>query len=192
MNGESVVGSAPRHFPRQEGLTCGEANLKAILAGFNIPYRPPESLRLRIRLFGYSFVRDISDLLARHGISAPVRHANNLTEQGKLVIIKDHIDSDEPVILAVGNSYLQRGIYTPMARYFIGHFITIYGYSDEKKVFYIYDPYLKGTYPGEIPVGNDTRTYDELLRDWQGPVYYKLVGMNHVYLPAGNADTDAT
>lgn len=192
INGDIVVEHAPKEFPRQEGLTCGEANFKAILAAFNIPFKPQESLRLRIRFFGYSFVQDISDLLDIHGVSAPVRHANHLTDQEKLAVIKRHIDNDQPVILAIGNGFLQRGVYTPIARYFIGHFITVYGYSDEERVFYIYDPYLEGSFPGEIPVGNDARTFDELIRDWHGPLYYKLVGMDHVYIAAGNSGKSAS
>jgi hypothetical protein len=185
LKGNIIVRHAPEHYPRQEGLTCGEANLKGILAGFHIPYKPPESLRLRIRLFGYSFIKDISELLEIHGLSAPVRHANHLADQEKLKVIKRHLDNDQPALLAIGNGYLRRGVYTPLARYFIGHFITIYGYSDNDRVFYVYDPYLEGSFPGEIPVGNDTRTFNELLRDWQGPLYYKLIGMDHVYIPAG-------
>jgi hypothetical protein len=183
-----IVRNAPIHYPHQEGLTCGETNIKGILSGFRVPYRPSKSLRLRIKLFGYSFVQDISELLELHSLSAPVRYANHLTDQEKLATIKHHINCGEPVLLAIGNGYLHRGVYTPIARYFIGHFITIYGYSDEKKIFYIYDSYLEDTFPGEIPVGNETRTFNELLRDWQGPLYYKLVGMDHVYIPVSNND----
>ena len=186
MNKNIIVRHTPEHYPRQEGLTCGETNLRIILASFNIPYTPPESLRLRIRLLGYSFIQDISEILEIHGLSAPVRHANHLKDQDKLGTIKHHIDNDQPVLLAIGNGYLHRGVYTPIARYFIGHFVTIYGYSDEEEIFYIYDPYLEGSFPDEIPAGNETRTFNELLRDWQGPLYYKLVGMDHVYIPVGN------
>jgi hypothetical protein len=188
LNGEIILKNAPIHYPHQEGLTCGETNIRGILSGFNIPYSPAKSPRLRIRLFGYSFIQDISELLEIHGLSAPIHHANRLTDQRKLEVIQDHIYNGEPVLLAIGNGYLQRGEYTPLARYFIGHFITIYGYSDREKVFYIYDPYLKDPYPGEIPVGNETRTYQELLRDWQGPFYYKLIGMDHVFIPAALND----
>lgn len=179
-----IVQQAPERYPRQEGLSCGETNIKGILAGFKIPYQPPNSLRLRIRIFGYSFIQDIADLLESHGVSAPVLHANHQTDQEKLGIIKSHIDNDQPVLAAIGNGYLRRGVYSPIARYFIGHFITIYGYSDDGGLFYLYDPYLEGSYQGEIPVGNDTRTFSEFLRDWHGPLYYKLIGMDHVYIPA--------
>jgi hypothetical protein len=185
LNGNMIVRNAPDHYPRQEGFTCGETNIKGILDGYKVPYRSPESLRPRIRLFGYSFIQDISELLEVHGLSAPVRHANHFTDQEKLVLIKRHLDSDEPVLLAIGNGYLHRDVYTPLARYFIGHFITIYGYSDDDRLFFVYDPYLEGSYPGDIPVGNDTRTFSELLRDWRGPLYYRLIGMDHVYIPAG-------
>ena len=183
-----IVKNAPVHYPPQEGLTCGEANIKGILEGFNIPYRPSKSPRLRIGLWGYSFVQDISEALEIHGLYAPISHANHLPDQEKLAVIKGHIDNDEPVLLAIGNGYLQRGVYTPIARYFFGHFITIYGYSDEEESFYIYDPYLKDKYPGEIPAGNETRSFYELLRDWQGPLYYKLIGIDHVYIPSGIHD----
>ena len=180
-----ITRHAPEDYPRQEGFTCGETNLKGILAGYKISYKPPTSIRFRIRLFGYSFIQDISDILKTHGLSAPVSFANHLPDQDKLAIIKNHIDNDQPVLLAIGNGYLQRGVYTPVARLLIGHFITIYGYSNEEQVFYIYDPYLDGSYPGELPAGNDIRSYNELLRDWKGPVYYKLINMDHVYVPIG-------
>jgi hypothetical protein len=185
LNEATVVKYTPEHYPRQEGFTCGETNLKGILTGFKLTYIPPQSIRFRIRLFGYSFIQDISDLLETHGLSAPVSSANQLTDPEKIAIIKNHIDNDRSVLLAIGNGYLQRGVYTPIARYFIGHFITIYGYSNEEQVFYIYDPYLKGSYPGDLPVGNDIRSFNELLRDWNGPVYYKLINMDHVYVPVG-------
>ena len=186
-NGDIVVGHPPKHYPRQEGLTCGETNLKAILDCFNISYKPPKALRLRIRLLGYSFIQDISDLLEAHGVSAPVLHASHHTDQERLEIIKGHIGSDQPVLLAIGNGFLHRGVYSPLARCFVGHFITIYGYSNDARIFYVYDPYLEGSYSGKIPVGNDTRTFSQLLRDWRGPFYYRFIGMDHVYVPAGLA-----
>ena len=183
LNRKIIVRFAPENYPRQEGLTCGETNIKGLLAGFNVPYSPPPSLRLRIRIFGYSFIQDISELLEAHGLSAPVRKAKRLSDQEKIRVIQKHIDRDQPVLVAIGNGYLRRGEFTPIARHFIGHFITIYGYSNDESNFYIYDPYLEGSYPDEIPAGNDIRKYNELLRDWRGPVYYKFIGMDHVYLP---------
>ena len=179
-----VVDHAPKEYPHQEGLTCGEYNVKGILDGFQIPYQHPAKLRLRIRIFGYSFIEDISTLLQAHGVSAPVRYAAHLSEEQRIRTVKNHIDKGQPVLLAIGNGHLRRGTYSPIARRLIGHFITVYGYSDIEKVFYVYDPYLEGPYHEAIPVGNEVRTFKELLRDWSGPFYYKLIRMDHVYIPA--------
>ena len=42
-NHDVVVRYAPEYYPRQEGLTCGETNLREILAGFDIHYQPPDT-----------------------------------------------------------------------------------------------------------------------------------------------------
>jgi hypothetical protein len=136
-------------------------------------------------MFGYSFIQDIGKLLEAHGVSAPVRYAADLSSEQKLSAIRRHIDEDRPVILAIGNGHLRRGYFSPLARMFIGHFITVYGYSNIDDRFLIYDPYLEGSYPEEIPVGNEVRTAREILRDWGGPIYYRLIRMDHVYIPAG-------
>lgn len=178
-----VVARAPRGYPRQQGLTCGEYNARGVVEAFGVPFRPPAVPRLRIRMFGYSFVQDISDLLEAHGISAPVRHAATLSADQKLGAIRNHIDQGQPVIMAIGNGHLRRGYYLPLARHFVGHFITVYGYSTDEDAFFIYDPYLEGEFHERIPVGNEVRTSREMLRDWAGTFYYRLVGMNHVYIP---------
>lgn len=141
---------------------------------------------MRVRLFGYSFMEDISQLLQAHGLFAPVLHATNLSDEQRIDLLKGHIRKDQPVILAIGNGHLSRGVYSPLARIFVGHFITIYGFDDDKERFLIYDPYLEGEYHEPLPVGNEVRTQRELLRDWNGPFYYKLVGMDHVYIPVSN------
>lgn len=163
-----------------------------ILEAFGLDYHKPERLRARIRLWGYSFIQDIADRLEAHGLSAPVRHAQHLTDQEKLARLKNHLDQDQPVLMAIGNGHLSRGRYVPLASIFIGHFITLYGYSDHERHFYVYDPYLKGDYPGEIPAGNEVRSFDQVLCDWRGPFYYRFIGMDHVYIAASVCQRDAS
>lgn len=185
QSSQVIVSHAPKEYPHQEGLTCGEYNVRAILDGFEIPYQPPSSLRLRIRMFGYSFIQDISDLLQFHGVPAPMRYAAQLSDEEKIRILRKHIKGNQPVLLAIGNGHLRRGVYSPVARFFIGHFVTIYGYCNKDDIFFVYDPYLVGPYHENIPIGNEVRTFKEIIRDWRGPFYYKFIRMNHVYIPAG-------
>jgi len=178
---------APTSYPHQQGLTCGETNVKGMLDAFRIPYQAPESRRMHERIFGLAFMEDISARLCNHGLKAPIRHASNFSDDERLKTIKSHIDKDEPVLLAIGNGHLNRETFSSSARVFIGHFITVYGYDPEREIFYIYDSYLKGSFREEIPIGNEVRTFVEFLRDWEGPFYYRFISMDHVYIPVSTS-----
>ncbi len=179
----NVVPRLPSEYPHQVGLTCGEYNVRAVLDAFCIPYRSDQQPRLRVRAFGLSFVSDLQRALARHGLDAEVRHATELHDESKLALLRGHIDSHEPVILAIGNGHVSRNRDSALARTLAGHFITIYGYDAERDVFFVYDPYLRDEPPEPLPAGNVERTSEEILRDWKGPFYYRSIGMDHVYLP---------
>lgn len=179
----NLVPHLPSGYPHQVGLTCGEYNVRAVLDGFDIAYRPPERPRLRIRMLGLSFVSDIRAAFLRHGLDAEIRSAAELHDDSRLALLRGHVDSHEPVILAIGNGHLSRTRDSAIARAIAGHFITIYGYDAERDVFFVYDPYLSGEPTSPLPAGNDERTSAEILRDWRGPFYYRFIGMDHVYIP---------
>jgi hypothetical protein len=179
----NVVPRLPSDYPHQVGLTCGEYNVRAVLDAFAIEYHPEEHPRLRERVFGLSFVSDLHCALARHGVDADIRRATELHDESRLALLRGHIDSHEPVILAIGNGHLTRDRDSALARALLGHFITIYGYDAERDVFFAYDPYLRDDPPRRLPAGNVERTSGEILRDWKGPFYYRFIGMDHVYLP---------
>lgn len=179
----NVVPRLPSEYPHQAGLTCGEYNVRAVLDSLGIPYRTETRPRFRVRALGLSFVTDLQRALTRHGVDAEVRHATDLHDESRLALLRGHIDSHEPVILAIGNGHLSRVRDSAIARTLVGHFITIYGYDAERDVFFVYDPYLKGEPPHSLPAGNAERTSEEILRDWKGPFYYRFIGMDHVYLP---------
>ena len=181
----NVVPARPNAYPRQAGLTCGEFNARALIDAYGIEYTPDPSPRLRVRIFGMSFLSDLAATLVRHGLEAEVRSAAGLHEDSQLALLRGHIDSHEPVILAIGNGHLTRSRDSAIARSLLGHFITVYGYDAEAGVFFVYDPYLAGEYPTPLPAGNDVRSERQILRDWRGPVYYPLIGMDHAYIPVG-------
>ena len=148
-----------------------------------VPRLPSEHPRLRVRAFGLSFVSDLQRALTRHGVDAEIRHATELHDESRLALLRGHIDSHEPVILAIGHGHLSRSRDSALARTLVGHFVTIYGYDAERGVFFVYDPYLRGDSVEPLPAGNVERTSREILRDWKGPFYYRFIGMDHVYLP---------
>ena len=183
---DKIVTNSPKQLTKQVGLTCGETNSKTIIQGFGKSYQPLNHLSLRIKLFGFSYIQDIQKLLQTNGLTSVIHSAIQHTDSEKLGIIMKHIDQNEPVLLAIGNGYIRRDRYYSLLRYIAGHYITVYGYNEERQIFYIYDSMLEGEYEGEIPVGNEIRTFDQLLRDWQGPIYYKLIKMKNIYLPVSH------
>ena len=182
-NNKKIVKFHPSDYETQKGLTCGETNAKTIIQGFGKVYQPLENTPLRVKIFGFSFVKDMLKLINANGLYASIQYASGIDDNERLAIIRNHIDYDVPVLIAIGNGHIRRGEYNPILRYLVGHFITVYGYDDKEEVFYVYDSYLKGSYEGNLPVGNEVRTYREFLADWQGPIYYSLIKMKHVYLP---------
>jgi hypothetical protein len=181
--GVRVVKHAPSGYEHQQGMTCGETNVRTIVDGFGVVFQPLANPPLRVKLFGFSFVKDIQSLFKLNGLSAPIRHASKLDDRAKLKTIQEHIDRDEPVLVAIGNGHIKRGKFSPLARLFLGHFITIYGYNVECQIFYIYDSWLEGVFDGEIPIGNEVRTFAQFLWDWKGTLYYGFIDMDHIYLP---------
>lgn len=142
----------------------------------------PAGRRWTVRLFGYSLLRDMRGLLESHGLEAAVRSAGALSDTEKLHALRERLDAGTPVILAIGNGHLARGVDRTWARRLFGHYLTLYGYDRETGVFFAYDSYLDGEPDEPIPIGNDTRTPEEILRDWRGPVYYRLIGRDHVFI----------
>lgn len=87
-------------------------------------------------------------------------------------------------MISIGNGYLSDGKYSRLRSFFIGHWITLWGYDDAKKIFYLYDSAIsKDDYDANILIGNKTRTYLQVLRDWGTPVVTRIAMLVN---PEGN------
>lgn len=182
-NGDRVVTCVPSKYEPQQGMTCGETNVKTIVEGFGKKYQPMSNPPIRVHFYGFSFVKDIQCLVEQNGLTTHIQHASRCDDQKKIEIIQNHINQNEPVLIAIGNGHLKRNKFSKLAQLLLGHFITIYGYNPDRKVFYIYDAWLEGEFEGELPIGNETRTYAQLLSSWKGPLYYGLIHMRNIFLP---------
>lgn len=186
INGDRVITHAPARYERQQGMTCGETNVKTIVEGFGKVYQPMINPPWRVGLFGFSLVKDIQSLFSLNGLTSSIHFAKGVDDQSRIKIIQNHIDQNEPVLIAIGNGHLKRNKFSRFAQLLLGHYITIYGYNPDRKVFYIYDAWLDGDYDGDLPVGNEVRTFSQLLSSWKGPFYYGLINMMNVYLPVSS------
>ena len=82
--------------------------------------------------------------------------------------MKDNLRKGFPVILRIGNGYTKNGGFNILKALILGHWISIWGFSDSKKVFYIYDSAAPAAQlKNDIPIGNVIRPYEDVLRDWK-------------------------
>ena len=106
-------------------------------------------------------------VLRSYGIPAERGDAKKLTDEQRIVLLEKLIDEDKVVMLRIGNGYSKSGKYSSFVASFLGHWITLWGYNDDEKVFYVYDSYVSlKRHDKRIPIGNTKRTYAEILRDW--------------------------
>ncbi|MEK7534514.1 MAG: C39 family peptidase [Patescibacteria group bacterium] len=166
-----ILSRKPKQYLKQ-GLThCGMYSIKAILSAYekDIKNHPKEYHTNWIGQHLFSFAigkRYHEKILEFHGLKAQGGTAKNLSDDEKIALIKTLLSQDNPVMARIGNGYLSC-TYSPIIGKVISHWITLWGYDDAKKLFYVYDPGLpKKCWDNTLPVGNTTRTYNEILRDW--------------------------
>lgn len=149
---------------------CGAYSVKGILSAYGLDkkghpkeYHPGWFGRLTgITLGRNYYVR----ILKSHGLSANIDSAVQLTNQEKIELLKSFLSQNTPVMIRIGNGYLTDE-YHPFLGKVVGHWITLWGYADEKKLFYVYDSALPEEYRSkDLPIGDTTRFYKEILRDW--------------------------
>lgn len=83
--------------------------------------------------------------------------------------------------LFIRNGYSPTGKYSAIRRQLISHWITIWGYDDKERIFFVYDSCVEPKCYDKIPVGNVKRTYKQILRDWKGAFYFRF--KNFLYIP---------
>lgn len=165
-------------------LNCGGFQLKAVLSAFGKDTKPDLKSYLSIgtRITGFT-LKQLQKAVITHGLETSPKYVTGLPDNEKIKILKNCIDKNQPVILAIGYGYRENQGYSKFKRMIFGHWISIWGYDDESENFLIYDSLNKKTNENKLPAGNLVRSYKEILRDWQGTFYFKLLRMEDLYLP---------
>ncbi|PIN76127.1 hypothetical protein COV18_00745 [Candidatus Woesearchaeota archaeon CG10_big_fil_rev_8_21_14_0_10_37_12] len=163
----------PKQYLQQRFGYCGCYTIKAILSAFGKDSKkPPKKYHpYNWKRFGRMLPKDMIFTLEKYGFNARIKSANDLSNKQKIEALKQELRKNKPVILLVGNGYFWSGKYSPLRRFFISHWISLWGFDDEKKIVYVYDSILSPEGAKKLPIGNTTRTYKEILRDWKGVFY---------------------
>ena len=164
----------PREYLEQGLIHCGAFSVKAILSAYGKDVKDDPRDYHSSFLAKYittsptgSTPSNWVKVLKSYGVSAELRFAKNLSDEQRIGLLKKLIDIDNPVMLRIGNGYSKKGKYHPLAAKFISHWITLWGYDDDKQIFYVYDSYVPlERHNKNIPIGNTTRAFSEILRDW--------------------------
>ena len=171
-----LVKVKPKEYLRQGMRYCGGYVIKAILGAYNLDdsRHPKEYLPPLIKSLGFTLPSDIKKVLEKYGLKASIRRANKVSDKEKLELLKKELRRNHPVVISIGNGYSPKGQYSSVRRHLIAHWVSLWGYDDHKKVFYIYDSYTNPKSYDKVPIGNVERSYDQMLRDWRGTLYTRV------------------
>ena len=166
-----VLSIRPKEYLVQGPSHCGAYSVKGILSAFGKDYKghPKEYHPILLgRLTGGTFGKNYwVNVLKHHGINAEFQTAKKLSPIEKINLLKNLLAKNTPVMIRIGNGYFRSNTYNPILGKIVTHWITLWGYDDKEKVFYVYDSGLtKKLYDSSVPIGNTKRTYDEIIRDW--------------------------
>ena len=166
-----IVYKKPKGYLMQGLSHCGVYCVKAILSAYNKDDKqhPKEYQTNWIGKNLFSFATGIKyydKIFASYGITSETQSAENLSDREGVELLKTLLSRDTPTMIRIGNGYLGDG-YNPVIGRLTPHWITLWGYDDSKKIFYVYDSALAIKYWDKtLLTGNTTRTYQEILRDW--------------------------
>lgn len=169
-----ILTRRPKEYLEQGLIHCGAFSVKAILSAYGKDVKDDPRDYHSSFLAKYIATSPTGptpsswvEVLRSHGVSAELGNARELSDERRIELLKKLLSTDNPVMLRIGNGYSKKGKYHSVAAKFISHWITLWGYDDEKRIFYVYDSYVPvQRHEKTIPIGNTTRTYAEILRDW--------------------------
>lgn len=167
---EKILSHRPSRYLQQGLVNCGFFAVEGVLSAYdrNPTKKEPKEFHNSLihRVFGLTPPRLMVDVLNKNGINAQYGNTKNTTNEARLNFLKENLSHDTPILIHIGAGYWGNGLYKSILGKVIGHWISIWGYDDERKVFYIYDSGVATRFHQNVPIGNIARPYNDVLRDW--------------------------
>lgn len=187
-----VLSIKPKEYLKQGLSHCGAYSVKGILSAYGKDNKkhPKEYHPHRIgKITGFTFGKDYYvKILRNYGLAAETGQAGHLPPREKINLLKSLLAKNSPVMIRIGNGFWSGKRFNYLLSKITPHWITLWGYNDTKKLFYVYDSGLSAEhYEKNIPIGNTTRKYSEILRDWNFGALHPtclLIGtaVNYLYI----------
>lgn len=161
----------PKQYLKQGLNHCGVFAVKGILSALGIDDKLiPEEYHINRfgRLIGFASPQSLVKIMHSYGVDAFVKDAGNMSNQEKLEVLTHQLRTGNPVMIRIGNGFNRSdGTWSRFRWFVIGHWITLWGYDDQRGIFYVYDPAVPDALDDKnIPIGNKKRAYQEIIRDW--------------------------
>ena len=165
-----IVPRFPSSFPAKDNRkgTCGMYALKAVIEWYNGSqinnYRYYASNRFTRKTW-YMFPGWLLKVLNQNGLPSKRIHCRWIGKEKKIEELKSLLHK-WPVILLISHMYSSKRNFSLDRAIRFQHYISLWWYDDEKRVFYVYDSNVEKTHhKGDtLPVGNIMLGYDKLLR----------------------------
>jgi hypothetical protein len=165
-----IVAKFPSWFPSKDSRrwTCGMYTLKAVIEWFNGSqinnYKNYASGWLS-RNTWYMLPWGLLKVLRHHWLSSQRVYCKWTKKTNKIKELQTLLNKG-PVILLISHAYSSKRDFSFRRAFMLQHYISLWWYDDEKRVFYVYDsntekPHHKWE---TLPVGNILLEYDKLLR----------------------------
>ncbi len=154
-----------RYF--EQGITgCGGFSVKGILSAFGKDDRESAFDYYPFLKWGVlSTPSRWRRMFEAYGLQVRLGKADD--DADAVALMKGELDKGRVLMLRIGNGYTKQGVWHRLAWRSIGHWITLWGYDDNDRTFYIYDSWIpQGR--AHLPVGNIKRPYMDVARDWNG------------------------
>ena len=159
-----ILNRRPKEYLEQGLTQCGAFSVKAIVSAYgkdnkNHPREYQPNFLAKYTGINRGLVL-WPKVLRSYGMPAERGDTKNLSDKQRIELLKKLLSENKVVMLRIGNGFSKNGKYNSFVASFMGHWITLWGYDDEKEIFYVYDSYVAlAKHDKTIPIGNTTRTF---------------------------------
>lgn len=172
-----IVPKFPSSFPSKDNRrwTCGMYTLKAVIEwsnGTQLNNYKNYASGWFSRISWYMFPWWLFKVLRQHWLSpqrVDCRWMRNAKKIEKLQVLLHQW----PVILLISHAYSSKRNFSFRRAFTLQHYITLWWYDDEKRIFYVYDSNTEKNHHkwSTLPAGNIILEYHRLLQYWRFGVW---------------------
>ena len=185
-----ILTKRPKQYLKQGINRCGLYSVKGILEAYELDDKdhpkdyPTDWLG---KMTGFAVGKNYyTNILNNYGLKSAQESAENLNKEEKLYLLKSLLVKNSPVMMRIGNGYLGKK-FNPLWQKIVTHWITIWGYDDEKEILFDFDSALTIDQWGtNLSIGNTVRTYKDMLSDWNfgrlQPWSWSIDSANYLYI----------